>query len=323
MVLVDQRFLLGVTVVFLSLTLDYALGEPPDTFHPTVWMGRAAETLHGALCSRRLCSKLWGAVYTLVLDCAATSTTLLALGLVSHYVGDVLWLLMSAYVLKLSYALRSLEEHVEPVGRAVASGDVALARKLVQRVVRRPTRDLDACHIVSAAVETTAEGLVDGVCSPFFYYALFGVPGAMCYRSANTLDSTVGYRTPALANFGWASAKIDTYMNYLPARLTGFLIVASAFILGYDWRNGLRVMLRDHANTPSRNGGWPMAAMAGCLRIRLEKLGEYVLGDPVEEPAPHKIVDALRVAKVSAALFCVFVVIPLVFVNVWVAWWVF
>lgn len=317
-----QVFLVSLSVLSLSFVFDLAFGEPPLRLHPTVWIGGCAQRLYLAMRGRGLSGRLWGLGYALLVVGIVFLATLLPL-FFARLLFFALWLVSSAYALKLSYAVRSLREHVLRVWSALAGGDLVSARLAIQMVVRRPTAGLDEEHVVSAAVETTAESLVDGVTSPLFYYGVFGVVGATCFRAVNTLDSTVGYRTPEFLDFGWASAKLDTYANYLPARITGFLIVLSALFLGYDWRRGLRVMLRDHAKTSSRNAGWPMAAAAGCLRVRLEKVGEYVLGDPLEELTPEKILDGLRLVEVAAALFVALVVLPLLWANTWLAWWLF
>lgn len=299
------------------------LGEPPLRFHPTVWVGRGAEGLYRLMKRHGLWSRFWGSVYLFVVLFLVCAVTALLLVFVRVFLFFAVWFVFSAYVLKLSYAVRSLREHVLREWAALVGGDLVSARLALQMVVRRSTAGLDEAHVVSAAVETTAESLVDGVTSPLFYYGLFGVVGAMCFRATNTLDSTVGYRTPEFVDFGWASAKLDTLANYLPARITALLIVLSALLLGYDWRGGLRVMLRDHGRTASRNAGWPMAAAAGCLRVRLEKIGEYVLGDPHDELSPQKILEGLRLIEVAALLFVVLVVVPLLWLNVWLAWWLF
>ena len=112
-------------------------------------------------------------------------------------------------------------------------------------------------------------------------YALFGVTGAIAFRAINTLDGMVGFKDKEHINTGWFSANLDTVVNYIPTRFTALLMIVAAAILGKDAKNAWKIARRDHAKTPSRNHGWPMAAMAGALKVQLEKPGQYVLGEPV------------------------------------------
>ena len=146
-------------------------------------------------------------------------------------------------------------------------------------IVRRDPNSLNERQIISAAVESIAESTTDGITAPFFFYALFGVPGAFAYRVINTLDSMVGYKNSEFKNIGWFSAKMDTITNYIPARITAYLMVAAAFIVREDWRESYRILQRDKHKTASPNAGYTISAMAGALNIQLEKQGHYTLGD--------------------------------------------
>jgi adenosylcobinamide-phosphate synthase len=176
--------------------------------------------------------------------------------------------------------------------------------------VRRSPDELTERHIISAAVETIAEGTTDGITSPFFYYALFGVPGAVAFRVVNTLDSMVGYKDKENINIGWFSAKTDTILNYVPARLTGVLMILAALLLGEDWREAWRILQRDKNNMTSINAGWTIAVMAGALNIQLEKRGYYTIGDN-NNLSPAHITRALRIMMLTAILFGATVVVPI------------
>ena len=151
--------------------------------------------------------------------------------------------------------------------------------KMVALHCRRDPNTLNERQIISAAVESIAESTTDGITAPFFFFALFGVPGAFAYRVVNTLDSMVGYKNAEYKNIGWFSAKLDTITNYIPARLTAYLMVVAAFLLGEDWRESWRILQRDKHKTASPNAGYTISAMAGALNIQLEKQGYYTLGD--------------------------------------------
>jgi len=139
-----------------------------------------------------------------------------------------------------------------------------------------------------------------------------GVPGAFAYRVINTLDSMVGYKNVEYQNIGWFSAKMDTLTNYLPARLTAYLMVISAMLLGENWRESWRILQRDKHKTVSPNAGYTLSAMAGALNIQLEKQGYYTLGDDHDGVSYGCIKRALQVMTSTSALFGLFVVLPII-----------
>jgi adenosylcobinamide-phosphate synthase len=191
--------------------------------------------------------------------------------------------------------------HVLPIMGSL-DYDLVQARRHLSLVVRRDTSSLDKAHVASGAIETVAEGFVDGFISPIFFYSLFGLPGAVAYRVINTLDSMVGYKDERYLHFGWFSAKLDTIANYIPARLAFVIFVSSALILGKDWNRGICAAKKYHSATESINAGWPMSTMAGVLGVRLEKVGAYVLGEEYELPSSKKIQESLKVFSVATTL---------------------
>jgi len=286
-------------VLLLALAIDLAFGEPPRCIHLTVWMGRfieATEPRMRRLKNERAAGALF-AVFTV-----ASFTTMGFLVSLIYYYNFVIWVAASAFFLKMTFALRCMFEHINPIISSLEAGNVEGSRKYLSMVVRRDTSTLDQQHIASGAIETVAEGFVDGFISPLFFYLLFGLPGAVAYRAINTLDSMVGYRDERYLRFGWASAKLDTIANYIPSRLTYLIFALASFILKMDWRGALKIGRVYHASTPSLNAGWPMSTMAGALRVRLEKIGSYTLGEDLEPLTPKKIKDSLNVYAVSAAI---------------------
>ena len=183
------------------------------------------------------------------------------------------------------------------------------AKKWLRFIVRRDPDKLDERHMISAAVESIAESTTDGVTSPFFFFALFGIPGAFAFRVINTLDSMVGYKDPVNVNIGWFSARVDTITNYIPARMTAVFMVAASGLLGKDWRNSWRILMRDKSKTASPNAGWTISAMAGALETQLEKEGYYVLGDG-QKISPEDITRAWKIMGLTVMLFAVIVVVP-------------
>lgn len=158
-------------------------------------------------------------------------------------------------------AQRSLFDHVRPVARALHKGDLDSAREAVGRIVGRDTDRLDEAGVARAAIESLAESFCDGVVAPLFWLLLLGLPGVWAYKAINTADSMIGHREPRWRSFGWAAARTDDVLNLIPARLSGLLIC----LVGGGWRT----MVRDAGSHASPNAGWPEAAMAGALRLRL------------------------------------------------------
>ncbi|MBS7247744.1 MAG: cobalamin biosynthesis protein [Candidatus Jordarchaeales archaeon] len=302
MELLDYVYL--AVIVAAALTIDLAFGEPPRIIHPTHWAGVLASWIDSRIPrGNPLIEKLSGVAVALLLPLLFASLTSLLLSLVKLFLGKVAWMLASAYLLKLSFAVKDMERHAKPVILKVAEGDIPGARLQVSRIVGRDVSSLDGPLILSAAVESTSESIVDGFCAPVFFFALAGVPGAMFYRVVNTLDSTVGYKDVFHLNVGWASARMDDALNFVPARLSLPFIALASRLLGADWRNCFRVALRDHGKTESPNGGWPMAAMAGALKVRLEKRGKHVLGAEYHFPGLKEACLSVNIMRLSCVLF--------------------
>jgi adenosylcobinamide-phosphate synthase len=176
-------------------------------------------------------------------------------------------------------ALRSLYDHVAAVRDPLGAGDIGAARKAVAMIVGRDPNQLEEAGIARAAIESLAENASDGVVAPLFWGALFGLPGIVGYKAINTLDSMIGHRSERHAAYGWAAARIDDVANFIPARLTGLLFA----LTGPSPRDALLCMVRDARHHRSPNAGWPEAAMAGALGVRLCGPRSYH-GDPADEP---------------------------------------
>jgi adenosylcobinamide-phosphate synthase len=173
-------------------------------------------------------------------------------------------------------AQRSLNDHVVAVADPLVAGDLPDARRMVRRIVGRDTAALDEAGVATAAIESLAESFCDGVVMPAFWFALLGLPGLFAAKAINTADSIVGHRTVRFEAFGWASARADDAIAYIPARVAGALICLAG-------RGGWRVMLRDARHHASPNAGWPEAAMAGALGRRLGGPVSYD-GEPAMRP---------------------------------------
>ena len=231
--------------------------------------------------------------------------------------GSIPYIIVGAILFKATFAITGMGQYTKPIAAALKNNDLAGARKWLPYIVRRDPNSLNERQIVSAAVESIAESTTDGITAPFFFFALFGVPGAFAYRVINTLDSMVGYKNAEYKNIGWFSAKLDTITNYIPARITAYLMVASAMLLGMNWRESWRILQRDKHKTSSPNAGFTISAMAGALNIQLEKQGCYKLGD--DHGISHEdIGKALRVMTLTAALFGLIVVLPVLALRIYI-----
>jgi len=218
-------------------------------------------------------------------------------------------------------AILTLEKHVCAIICALEAKNLISARKNLSLIVGRKTDTLDREHIISATIESIGESLVDGIGSVLFYYSLFGPSGAIAFRIINTLDSMIGYTDKYYHNMGWMAAKLDTILNIIPARICALLLVVSSKIVGADWKNSILIMRRDHHNTPSLNGGYPMSALAGALRVKLEKVGQYELGTNIEPLSIEKCRNALTIVKLVVILFFIIISLPLVLLLSLLGWW--
>lgn len=288
-----------VPVLGLAFALDAALDEPPNALHPVAWIGRAASAMIRLATGQPRRELLGGAAIALLLPLAcalAGAAIMMAFARMSW-----LELCVQALLLKLTFALRALTAAGVRVARDLRAGHLDGARHGLRALCSRDPSQLDAPLLAAATVESLAENTSDSVVAPLFYYACFGLPGALFYRAVNTLDAMIGYRG-RYEYLGKASAKLDDLLNLLPARLTALLLLLAGWAMGCDARAGLQVLLRDGASTPSPNAGRPMAAMAGLLGVSLEKAGQYRLGAHGAAAGVDSIHAAARVVTLCACL---------------------
>lgn len=269
-------------VVLAAVVLDLVLGDPRALPHPVVAIGRMISFLESPL--RRLFNNPRVAgiallVTTVGVTYAAAALLLKAASAVAPGAGFAVGL----YIAWVSLAARSLHVESAKVAKALEHGDLPGARTALSYIVGRETAQLDEPEVVRGAVETVAENTGDGVIAPLFYLMLGGPPLAIAYKAVNTLDSMVGYKNDRYLEFGWASARFDDLVNYLPARLTGLLMVLAAPLCALSGKDAWRILRRDCRNHSSPNSGFPEAAAAGALGVRLGGANRY-FGRIVEKP---------------------------------------
>jgi len=314
--------LIAVSVLILAIALDLLLGDPsPNSpwkstykLHPTVLMGKLTKALEPYFkSSNPKIAKLNGVLLALTVILAFTLPVYVGLWAIYTLFSFVVYAFFAIILLKLTICIKLETDWAKAAAKAIESGDLVEAKKY-SHFSRRDSADLAGPQISSAVIESMAENLIDFKLSPIISYAFFGVSGAVAFRAVNTLDGMVGFKDSEHLHTGWFSANLDTVVNYVPARLTAVLIVLASAIVGEDYRNAWAIARRDHAKTPSRNHGWSMAAMAGALRVQLEKSGQYILGEQTEPLTPNKILRALKIRNI-AILLCVLFSIPIILLT--------
>ena len=287
-------------ILAIALLIDSLAGEPPNAFHPVVGMGRIISVLSGRCSARSPRLQLACGFGITVFAVAAFAVPVYFLLAYLENISTIAYVAVGAVLLKSTFSLRQLRRVVLDI-QGLLEKNLDRARSALRALVSRDTSSLPRPLLVSAAVESTAESACDSFVAPLFFFLIFGVPGALAYRCVNTLDSMIGYHGK-YEYVGKFPSRLDDVLNYIPARITAMLVVAAAFFSGRDYRRSWRVALGEHGQTDSPNAGWPMAAAAGALGVRLEKVGQYRLGKG-SPPAPRTIGDVVGLVGVAAALW--------------------
>jgi len=300
-----------------ALAAEGCIGYPEPIYrrirHPVVWMGYAIDRLERRWNRADLSdvARRWLGILTVLLVAggAALAGYVLQIGLNRVQFGVVVVVLIATTGL----AQHSLFVHVRDVLQPLSNGDLASARVSVARIVGRDTTALDESGVAGAALESLAESFNDGVVAPAFWLLIGGLPGLFAYKALNTADSLIGHREPRWRMFGWAAARADDVANLIPARLAGLLLVLAG-------QGGGSVMWRDASKHASPNAGWPEAAMAGALNVRLGGPAAYdgvVQERPVFGVGPTPVVEdlarGLRLYVVACGMLW-----PLVAIVAWV-----
>ena len=264
--------------------LDLLLGDPPSWPHPVRLLGRTCQYWEKVFYAKEVMA---GGLYWVAVMGTTFTAVVVALVLAA-LLPSLFAIALLSYLIYSGLATRSLHRESALVDEALARGDLAGARARLARIVGRETAQLSPEEIRRAVIETVAENLADGVVAPMSYLVLLGLPGLFLYKAANTMDSMVGYKNYRYAKFGRVAARMDDVLNFLPARLCSLLVVLAAILTGLDGRGAWRILRRDAGNAASPNAGWPEAAVAGALKVRLGGPSTYFgrvadkpfIGDP-------------------------------------------
>ena len=305
----------AILVVVLALAIDRYIGEVPNSVHPLRWMGNilAAIDRHVACRGSRKAVAIGFLSYLLVFliftGIGLALTSLVRYGLtsaVSPLAGEVAWILVTAVLFKISFAIFSFRKHCDPICEDLDAGRVEDAASKVQMIVSRNTKGMDAEHIASSCCETVTENLVDSVYSPVLYFGILGLPGAVMFRCANLMDAMWGYLNDRYALLGRFPAKFDDVLGFVTSRASPYFIALAGMMLGMDWRRSVPAARAEHTKTPSPNSGWSMTAAAAVLGISMEKKGVYVMGDgPM--PTTDDVRRCCRLIELSAMIFLLLV----------------
>jgi adenosylcobinamide-phosphate synthase len=299
----------------LAFAADLLFGDPPGLPHPVRMVGFVITKMELA------CRKYAHSPGSLrIVGIVIASAVSFGVGLSTW--GLLRWIrrepafaesLVAIYLAYTTLSVRGLDSAGSEVLSHLANHQLDRARSALAMIVGRDTQDLDEPEIVRAVIETVAENTSDGVVAPMFYLALGGVPAALAYKAINTLDSMIGHRSEEYLYLGWAAARLDDLVNFLPARLTAILVAASAWMLRFSSRNVLLIVRRDARSQPSPNSGYPEAAYAGALQIRLGGTNVYggrmvrkaYLGDPIRKLETKLFPEVRRLLYTTSVLMLV------------------
>lgn len=326
-----SAFSLSPVVLLLAFLLDLAIGDPRWLPHPVRMIGSVIAKTEKILRTEDRRQKIGDRIKGVTLVIVIVSSTFGFTWLIVYVIAKInnisvlLFYFSTALLLYLTsttIAVRGLIDSARDVIIAIKDKDVELAKRNLSMIVGRDTENLSEKGILKATIETLAENLSDGIVAPLFYIAIGGIPLAMAYKAINTLDSMVGYRNERYIDFGWAAARLDDIANYIPARISGILIVMSAFFIAifkstsHSFRithHALRTMIYDGRKHLSPNAGIPEAAMAGGLGVRLGGPSTYG-GTIIQKPyigeertedylgASEKAIKVIKVASVIATV---------------------
>jgi adenosylcobinamide-phosphate synthase len=302
--------------ILASYLLDLILGDPEISFHPVRIMGliiSREERIVEKICRSPIELRIAGLVMVFFTVIVVYLSTLFIIGIAGKF-GEIPKNLCEILLIYTTVSVKGLVDAGRSVLIPLEKSDIEEARRRLSFIVSRDTENLPEREIIRGVLESLSENICDGIVAPLFYAFIGGAPLAMVYKAINTLDSMVGYKREIYIHLGYFPAKTDDIVNFIPARIAGIMIVLSSWFLGYNWRNSLRIFLRDRLNHESPNSAHGMAALSGALGVRLggptiyhsEIVYRPYIGDPYVELAPRHINDAICIVYASSFLALVF-----------------
>ncbi|MGP1487927.1 MAG: adenosylcobinamide-phosphate synthase CbiB [Peptoanaerobacter stomatis] len=307
--------------VFIAYTLDLIFADPYNMPHPVKFIGRLISYLENIFFKSRInkfISGIFTAVITIGISYIATYYLInLSYG-VNFYLGAVFECVLAYTVL----ASKCLEKEAMKIYEEIKKNDLKSSRIKLSYIVGRDTKELSFSDIIRATIETVAENTVDAVITPIFFMIIGGVPLAMAFKAVSTLDSMIGYRNEKYEQFGKFSARLDDICNFIPARISVIIFTLSAYINSLDWKNCIKIGLRDRKNHLSPNCAYPEGLIAGALGIQLGGAHHYkgklvekaTIGDNIREPNKEDILKSVKVLRVNTFI-CVCIAFTLIYLN--------
>lgn len=297
--------------IIFAVVLDWLIGDPRNVAHPVRLMGALA-SFSEKHTLRMFASERLAGIITVVFTIAVVYLCVCAVLDSAYGISRYLGFIVSVVIIYTGIATKDLYDHAMNVYNALEVNNLPEARRLVGMICGRDTKNMDSEAVVRATVESVAENLVDGVTCPLFFAFIGGPKAVMMYKAASTMDSMFGYKNERYIRFGWAPARLDDIVAFIPSRITGVLIPLAAMVLGMNASNSLKIFLRDRSKHPSPNAGQSESAFAGALGIRLGGPSSYqgvihekqYLGDALEQLNPKHIPAALRLMVAAMLMFC-------------------
>ena len=314
-----------VSVVFAYI-LDLIIGDPRRITHPVVIIGNLisfCENILLRIFSTSLQQKLGGILLTLFIPTVVFISVKQLVFLFAR-INPLAGFFADIWFIYTAIAGKELYREGKIIYDLLVKKDLIKARNRLKFIVGRDTDNLSSEEVVRATVETIAENAVDGILSPLFFAFIGGAPLAMAYRAINTLDSMVGYKNKKYKHLGWGSAKLDDFVNLIPARICAILMVVTSYLSGFDWRNAYNIIRRDALKHSSPNSGYPESAVAGALDIRLGGINYYegipnfrkYIGEPLRELEPVCIIKTIKIVFYTSLIFLLGGVI----IRGWLIW---
>lgn len=306
--------------IWIAYILDLIFGDPENLIHPVQIIGKLITILEKILLRKKF-KILAGGILAII----TIGVTYFICYFISKNIQNSIIAILEIYLMYTIFSINSLAREGKKVYKILKAGNIDVARKELSYLVSRDTGEMDEKMVIRSTMETISENTVDGIIAPMFYMFLGGLPLAMAYKAINTLDSMVGYKNDKYIDFGKISAKIDDVANFIPARITGILIVISSFILRYDYKNALKVFFRDRKNHSSPNSAHSEASVAGALGVQFGGKVSYfgkeydkpTIGDKKKDFELEDIKKNIKIMYVTSLVgMAIFTCMSLLIVNI-------
>lgn len=298
--------------IWIAYVLDLIFGDPQNIIHPVQIIGKMIDIGEKSLLGKKYKSdRKYKFFAGMILNITVISLTYGITYLIRRTSeNSIIFTVAEIYLMYTVFSINSLAREGNRVYNILKEGNIERARKDLSYLVSRDTETMDEKMIIRSTMETISENTVDGIVAPMLYMFLGGLPLSMTYKAINTFDSMVGYKNEKYMNFGKFSAKLDDVANFIPARITGILIVIVSMILGYDYKNSLKIFIRDRKNHSSPNSGHAEASVAGALGVQFggrisyfgKEVDKPVIGDKIKDFELEDIKKNIKIMYVASFL---------------------